>query len=227
MKVFELTKKLNLNDNKTLIDFLKNKGYKVSSHLQTLTDEMIVEATKYFNGKNNIEENKPIDIEENKTIKTKENPTLKPTKTFSLDDRIACRSVTPWKLCMVGIDKNTVYSWANFGDIDYVTYRDLQSWRRKDIIMKPNIIIEDPDLCELWKNDIGKIYKPFIGVNYPEELFDLSDNEFENLLRTSSDTVREIIKVTAMNMIRNRNYPNLSKVILIDTVLGTCIKEFL
>lgn len=229
MKVFELTKQLKLENNKELIEFLKSKGYKVVSHLQTLEDDMIADAIEHFgndigqeeDGKENTTDTSPKEKEVKKDVPQK------PPKTFSMDDRIACRSVTPWKLCMVGTDRNTVYNWNNFGDIDYVTYRDLQSWRRKEIITKPNIIIEDSDLCELWKNDIGDIYKPFIGVNYPEELFELSDDEFEKTLKNSSDTVREIIKVTAMNMIRNKNYPNLSKIILIDTVLGTCIKEFL
>ena len=40
MKVFELSKEFGVT-NKELIDFLKSKGFKVSSHSQNLTDEMI------------------------------------------------------------------------------------------------------------------------------------------------------------------------------------------
>ena len=40
MKVFELSNELNVN-NKELITFFKEKGFKVSSHLQNITDEMI------------------------------------------------------------------------------------------------------------------------------------------------------------------------------------------
>lgn len=231
MKVFELTKQLGLDNNKDLIDFLKSQGYKVSSHLHSLTDEMVTVAMVHFDKNTETEETEKAEndtLQDNKDNQNgEESKAQKLVKKFAMDDRIACRSVTPWKLCMVGTDRNTVYSWNNFGDVDYVMYRDLQAWRRKDVITKPNIIIEDTDLCEFWKHDIGDIYKPFIGVDYPEELFDMSDEEFEKLLKTSSNTVREIIKVTAMNMIRNKNYPNLSKIILVDTILGTCIKEFL
>lgn len=228
MKIFELTNQLGLETNKELIDFFKKKDFKVSSHMQNITDEMVELATEYFSVKkpqeNPSSENK--DVKET-MMAPKEQVANVSTKKFAMEDRIPCRSVTPWKLCFVGVDRTTVYSWSNFGDTDYVLYRDLQSWRKKDIVTKPKIIIEDPDLCLQWKNDLRDIYKPFIGVDYPEELFEKPDEEFANMLKTTSDTVREIVKVTAMNMVRNKNYPTLQKLTIIDDTLGTCIKEFL
>lgn len=47
MKVFELSKEFGAT-NKELIDFLKDKGFKVSSHSQNLTDEMIETAKRDF-----------------------------------------------------------------------------------------------------------------------------------------------------------------------------------
>ena len=38
---------------------------------------------------------------------------------------------------------------------------------------------------------------------------------------------KEVIKFTAMNMVRNENYPTLQKLTLVDEILGTCIKDFL
>lgn len=230
MKINELSKELNVT-NKEVIDFLKNKDFKVSSHMQNATDEMIELVRKYFSTREEEtaeEIPEEIPVEKNSVI----NPThtsipIRPTKTFKPDEQIPCRSVTPWKLNALGTDKNTVYCWNNFGDVEYVAYKDLQAWRRKNIVIKPKIIIEDPDLCEQWKREIGDIYKPFIGVDYPEELFDLPDVEFEKLLKTSNDTVKEIIKVTAVNMIKNENFPTIPKIVLIDNILGTCIKEFL
>ena len=224
MKVNELSKELGVT-NKELIDFLKKNGYKVSSHMQSVTDEMIdlaredLVATK-------VEEETEKDIDN--IIPKKEKSEVKiETKTFKPDDVIPCRSVTPWKLNALGVDRRTVYHWEYYGDVDYLTYRDLQALRRTNYITKPKILIEDPDLCYQWRRELGDTYKYFLGVEYPEEFFDLSDNDFEKLLKQAPDTVKEVIKVTAMNMIKNENYPTIQKLTLIDNILGTCLKEFI
>jgi len=154
------------------------------------------------------------------TLPTKE------VKKFKPDDQIPCRSLVPWKLIDVGLDK-AIYSWTNYGDVEYVAYRDLQAMRRRSIVKDALILIEDPDLCEQWKHDLGDVYKRYIGVDYPEEFFDLSDDEFEKNLVNAPDVFKDVIKFTAVDMIRNENYPTLQKLTIIDKVLGTGIKEFL
>lgn len=232
MKVNDLSKQLNIT-NKELISFLKDKGYKVSSHMQTLTDEMIDLAIEHFEvkEKSKDESKDESDIASDDVV-TSNSPTSKKeikieTKTFKLDDVIPCRSVTPWKLNALGVDGRTVYHWEYFSDVDYLTYRDLQALRRTDYVTKPKFIIEDADLCYQWRRELGDTYKYFLGVEYPEEFFDLPDSEFEKILKKAPDTVKEVIKVTAMNMIKNENYPTIQKLSLIDNILGTCLKEFI
>lgn len=223
MKVFELSNELNVN-NKELITFFKEKGFKVSSHLQNITDEMIdlarseIKPTKIQN-----EEKK----ETHKKNEDKNNTAKRSTKVFKADDEIVCKSVTPWKLTAVGVDKNTVYHWEYFGDVDYVKYRDLQALRRTDYITKPNIIIMDEDLRSQWSRELGDVYKYFDGIDYPEEYFDKSDDEFEDILKNAPHWIIDIIKTTAVMMVKNENYPSLNKIKLIDDIVGTCIKEFL
>lgn len=225
MKINDLSKQLEVT-NRQLIDYLKSLGYNVSSHMQNAQDEWIEAATKYFESQpKEAKEIKEATPEATKKTATVESEKVS-TKKFSPDDLIPCRSVTPWRLNAVGSNTHTVYHWEYFGDVDYIAYSDLQAMRRKSIVTKPKIIIEDPDICSQWRREIGDIYAPFLGVEYPEELFDLSDDDFEKLLKTSSDTVREVIKVTAVNMVKNKNYPSLNKLELIDNITGTCIKEF-
>lgn len=227
MKIYELAKDNDLTS-KEIIDFLKSKDYVVKSHNVTLTDEMMNDALEFIS-------NKPkkvveIDEEEEEEIIKEEKPvveTPKTTRTFSLDDMIPCKSIVPWTVVRLGVDRNTVYTWNNYGDVEYVRYRDLQAFRKTDLITAPKIIIEDADLCYLWKRDLKDTYKYFIDVEYPEEFFDVSDKEFRNLLTKAPEVIREVIKATAMDMIRNTNYPSLQKITTIDEVLGTCIKEFL
>ena len=224
MKVNELSKELGVT-NKELITFLKDNGYKISSHMQTVNDEMIDLATEKL-VKETVEE-ETGDIKEDVTPVITKKEIKVETKKFKPDDVIACRSVTPWKLNALGVDGRTVYHWEYFGDVDYLTYRDLQALRRSDFVTKPKFIIEDADLCYQWRRELGDTYKYFLGVEYPEEFFDLSDEDFEKLLKQAPDTIKEVIKVTAMNMIKNENYPTIQKLTLIDNILGTCLKEFI
>ena len=224
MKVLDLSKELVVT-NKELIDFLKGKGFKISSHNQSLTDEMIDVVKKEFVPSSEKKKDEPKSTapakKEKKTVPVKE------VKKFAPDDMIPCRSLVPWYMEMVGVDRITTYKWPTYGDIEYVAYRDLQSWRRKSIVIDGKILIEDPDICEQWKHDLGSVYQNFLGVDFPEEFFDKPDVEFENMLKEASDTFKEVIKYTAMDMIRNENYPSVQKIAIIDKVLGTGIKDFL
>lgn len=230
MKVMELTKELNAENNKELIEFFKKNGYKVSSHMQNLTDEQIQFAKDNFVPSKKEESNNEEVTPEELFGETKEvTTTIKEEnkKVFSPDEMIPCRSVTPWEVIAVGVDKQTVYHWGYYGDVDYVKFRDLQNLRRTDYITKPMIIIEDADLCKQWNRELGNAYKYFLNVEYPEEFFDLEDNKFEKLLTQAPDVFKEIVKTTAVSMIRNENYPTVQKLNLIDEILGTCLKELL
>lgn len=225
MIVNELSKELGVK-NKELIDLLKSKGFKVSSHMQTLTDEMIDVARDSFAAKVEpevAEEPKPEPVKK----PVKKTVPVKNIKKFSPDDQIPCRSLVPWKLVDVSVDKNTVYSWSGYGDIEYVSYKDLQSMRRRPMVKDALIMIEDPDICEQWQHDIGNLYQKYLNVDYPEEFFDRSDEKFEELLKSAPDVFKEVIKYTALDMIRNENYPSLQKLSIIDNLLGTGLKEFI
>jgi len=224
MIVNDLSKELGVK-NKEIIDYLKSNGFKVSSHMQTVTDEMVESVKDKFSKKEPEPQIVETPAKPRKTTVKQTLPT-KEVKKFKPDDQIPCRSLVPWKLIDVGLDK-TIYSWTNYGDVEYVTYRDLQAMRRRPIVKDALILIEDSDLCEQWKHDLGDVYKRYIGVDYPEEFFDLSDDEFEKNLKNAPDVFKDVIKFTAVDMIRNENYPSVQKLTIIDRVLGTGIKEFL
>lgn len=226
MKVYELAKELGTTP-KELIAFFRENGYKVSSHMQKLDDESIDFATKNFvkTSETPVEESGVKDSSVKESVKNIQ--PVKRHKSFSPDEEIPCKSVTPWKLTAVGVDKNTVYHWEYFGDIEYIKYRDLQALRRTEYVTKPSFIILDEDLVEQWKRELGDRYKYFKSIDYPEEYFDMSDDDFEDMIKSAPDWLGDIIKATAMTMIRAENYPSIKKIRIIDDILGTCIKEFI
>lgn len=223
MKINDLSKELGVQ-NKELIEYLKSKDFKVSSHMQNVTDEMIDLAYDKFK----IEED-PIEeiVQEVKKVEKKKVELPVSNKLFSPDEMIPCKSVVPYKLITLGADGKTVYNWEYYGDIEYIKYSDLQTMRKKSVISDPQIIILDEDLCYQWRRELGDTYKHYIGVDYPEEFFDIPDDKFEELLRKCPDTFKKVIKITALSMIRNENYPSVKKIKAIDEILGTCIADFL
>lgn len=225
MKVYELAKELDTTP-KELITFFRENGYKVSSHMQKLDDESIDLATENFakSNKTSITDEDVKDSSEKEFVK-KTQPVQH--KSFNPNDEIPCKSVTPWKLTAVGVDKNTVYHWEYFGDVEYIKYRDLQALRRTEYVTKPSFIIMDEDLVEQWKRELGDRYKYFKSIDYPEEYFDMDDDEFEDMIKSAPEWLGEIVKVTAMTMIRAENYPSIKKIRIVDDMLGTCIKEFI
>jgi len=229
MKINDLSKELNIT-NKDLITFFRENDFNVSSHMQNVTDEMIDFAKEKYESYAKLKDDsaeEDDDDEEIVVFNEKKKIDDYVPKTFAPEDRIPCRSVTPWKLVAVGADRTTIYNWSGYGDVDYVSYKDLQSMRRKDIIKKPKIIIEDADLCYQWRRELGDAYKHFLNVEYPEEFFDLPDDKFRKLLTKAPNVLKEVIKYTAMNMVRNENYPTVQKLNIVDDILGTCIKDFL
>ena len=226
MKINELSKELGIK-NKDLIAYLNEVGFdKISSHLQVASDDMVAMARKRFQKKPEPKQMSEA-VAEAKKSTVKEPATKKAPKKFSADDLINTVSVTAWKLVMDSSDHNRVYQWENWGDEEDVRYDDLLSWRTKEIVQAPLILIQDQDLVAQWGKDLAEAYKPFIGVDYPEELFRLPDKEFEELLRTGNRTVRTIIQVTARSMIKAENYPEVNKIRMIDDITGTCLMDFL
>lgn len=227
MKVSELSKQLDIT-NKEVINFLKSKNYKITSHMQNVPDEVVDEAIETLS-KPKIEkasEEKKVEKTKIKETSKKDIPDYQPKK-FKPDDIIACKSVVPYKLNALGVDKNKVYHWEYFGDVDYLEYRDLQALRRTEYITKPLIMIDNADLCYQWRRELGDTYNFFLGIDYPEDFFEKSDAEFERLLKEAPESIQNVIKITAMSMIKNENYPTIQKLVLIDESLGTCLKEFL
>lgn len=223
MKIFEISQELGVT-NKDMISFLKEQNFEAKSHMQNASEDMIKAARDHFKkGESSVAK----ETKSKRTNTPKEEMKTSSNRRIDPDEMIPVKSITPWKVVETSADRSVVYRWGGFGDIEYVPYKDLMSWRRRPIIKEGLVMIEDPDICFQWRREIGDLYKYFLKVEYPEEFFELSDDKFRELLTKAPDTIKEVIKYTAMNMIHNTNYPSVQKVSIIDELLNTCIKDFL
>lgn len=153
-------------------------------------------------------------------------PVKKAPKKFAPDDRIECRSVTGGELILIGPKTQLQYSWADYNDIAYVEYQDLQALqsRRSNFLIKPRFIIEDEELVEQWSSMLKPIYEKVITQNI-EDFFNLELNKFKAQLNIIPDGLKDAIKTKAVQMIKNDELFDIRKVREMDTAWGTDFVE--
>lgn len=181
--------------------------------------------------KNTVEkiENETVDaveVDENQS-KTKKS-VRKEVKKYAPDEMIPCRSITFGELFLTGAKTKFLYSWANYGDITEVYYQDLQALKstRSSYLLKPRFIIEDDELVEQWKSDLGKIYSDIVAMDV-EEIFSLPLNQFKSKLKNAPSGVQQAIKNIAGEKIMNGSLDSLAKIKAIDDILGTQLKLYI
>ena len=135
---------------------------------------------------------------------------------------IACRSMIFGELMLIGPKTKMRYSWANEGDIREVEYQDLVSWRalHSKYLFAPYIIIEDEDICEEWKADLGPVYDKLQDINL-RDIFNMPQRQFVAQLKQLPDTMKTSMQNMAYSMIQDGSLYDLRKIKAMDEILGT------
>lgn len=161
-------------------------------------------------------------IEEVKPVKKVSKPKHDPA------ELIMCRSVVFGELILIGPKTHMRYSWANEGDVREVEYQDLVSWRalHSKYLFNPMIIIEDEEICEEWKVDLGKLYEEVQSVDL-KALFNLDYRKFVAQLKKLPATMKTSVQNMAYAMIQDKTLYDLRKIEAIDEILGTELKTMI
>lgn len=138
---------------------------------------------------------------------------------------ILCRSVRFGELRLIGPKTRMPYSWANEGDVREVEYQDLMSWRalHSRYLFEPMIIIEDEELVEEWKADLGKLYDEVQNVDL-KEMFKLPHRNFVAQLKKLPAGMKTTVQNMAYTMIQDGTLYDLRTIRAIDEILGTELK---
>ena len=138
------------------------------------------------------------------------------------NELILCRSVRFGELRLIGPKTHMPYSWANEGDFREVEYQDLVSWRalHSPYLFKPMIIIEDEDICEEWKTDLGELYETLQQVDL-KGMFKLPQRQFVSQLKKLPDGMKSTVQNMAYSMIQDGTLYDLRIIRAIDEILGT------
>ena len=154
--------------------------------------------------------------------KTSTGTIKKAPKKYAPDDLIECRSVTGGELILIGTKSKLQYTWADYNDVTFVEYQDLQALqsRRSKFLMKPRFVIEDKELVEQWGSMLKPIYDKTIKEDI-EEFFNLPLNKFKAQLNVIPDGLKDAIKTKAVQMIETEELYDIRKVREIDAAWGT------
>lgn len=138
---------------------------------------------------------------------------------------IECRSVIFGELILIGPKTHMRYSWANEGDVREVEYQDLVSWRalHHRYLFEPMIIIENEEICEEWKADLGKLYDNLQTVDL-KALFNLPQRQFVAQLKQLPPSMKSSVQNMAYAMIQDKTLDSLRKIEALDEILGTELK---
>lgn len=181
--------------------------------------------------KNEIEKNEVEVVEEVeaevKASKAKK-AAPKEVKQYTPDEMIACRSITYGELLLPGPKSKLLYTWSNYGDVTEIPFQDLQALKstRSTYLFKPRFIIEDEELVEQWRNDLGKIYDDIIATDV-EALFKLPANQLKAKLKKAPAGIQQAVKNLAGEKIMNGSLDSLAKIKVIDDVLGSDLKLYI
>ena len=173
--------------------------------------------------KSTVETEEIIETEEVEEVKPAPKKVNKPKHDPS--ELILCRSVRFGELRLIGPKTRMPYSWANEGDVREVEYQDLVSWRalHSRYLFEPMIIIEDEDIVEEWKADLGKLYAELQDVDV-KALFKLPHRQFVAQLKRLPTGMKTTVQNMAYSMIQDRTLYDLRIIDAIDEILGTELK---
>lgn len=159
----------------------------------------------------------------------KETQAVKEQRKFMPGDMIECRCVRPNVVIFYSTKTDTRYEFGGYGDINEVDFADLQRLKasKSPVLYQPKILIEDPDLREQWAKELESVRAEYEGIYSTEDVFEKSNFEFEQFLRSASEGVKDLVKTAAVKLIKENVLTDLSKITLIDDIYGTKLKEFI
>lgn len=170
--------------------------------------------------KKTVENEEIIDTEAAEEVKPAPKKTNKPKHDPS--ELILCRSVRFGELRLIGPKTHMPYSWANEGDVREVEYQDLVSWRalHSRYLFEPMIIIEDEDIVEEWKADLGDLYEELQSIDI-KAMFKLPHRNFVAQLKKLPNGMKTTVQNMAYSMIQDGTLYDLRTIKAIDETLGT------
>lgn len=163
-----------------------------------------------------------VENEIKETKKTVNTVTVK-SKEYKDDDVIPCKSVTSGKLIFKGRTGN-VYKWLNYGDIEYVSYKDLkyevQNTSSYSQMYHPRFIVQDDEFVEKFPK-LKDFYESMYTTSDFEEILNLPAEEIAVAIKELPVGCRECLKGIVSTMISDGRLDSVKRIKALDDIFGT------
>lgn len=143
-------------------------------------------------------------------------------KKYNPEDLIDCMSTTNGGLYVNGAKSNYLYSWADYGDVIGVEYRDLVFMIRSHdkAVFQPRFVIEDDDIVSEYP-ELVKLYGSMYSNGDLVEIIKLSPSKMAKAIEQLPAGAKESLKGIAATMIDNGSLDSIQKVKVLDEIFGT------
>jgi hypothetical protein len=178
---------------------------------------------------NEIAQNEEINEEVNEKINEEKVKTSARKKAVKIDrdEMIPCRSIVFGELTYISSRTKLSTIWSDFGVVEYVEFGELLTMKASQpkFFSKPWIIIEDEDAVDALglRNDYNKM----MSVKDIGNFFNKKPQEFEALLKSAPQGIKDLIATQAREKIANGTLHDIRLIRIIDRVLGTGLKDLI
>ena len=151
-----------------------------------------------------------------------------PTRQIDENELIPCRSMTKGILYYKSKRTGTIYEWADYGDVTYIEFKELQNMLGSDgkaFVHQLLFVIEDEDVVKALR--LQKFYENYQEIDNLSDLFYLDNDILVDVLKNLPHGLKESAKAVAVQEVRNGNQDSASKIRTMEEGLGVELKLFL
>ena len=144
-------------------------------------------------------------------------------RVFDQQDLIPCRSMVSGPLYITGTRSKIPYTWADYGDVQEVEYRDLIYMVRtpqEKNIYNPRIVIEDSDFVEQNKA-LKALYESLYTAGDLRDIIKLPVRQMTEAINGLPNGAKESFKGIVSTMIDEHQLDSVQKIKAIDEIFGT------
>lgn len=145
------------------------------------------------------------------------------TKTFEPEDLIPCRSMVSGQLFIEGTRSKLLYTFADYGDVCDIEYRDLiylvRSYRDKTIY-EPRIVVEDEDFIAQ-NPKLGELYESMYTNGDLMDVINLPLTQMVSTVNSLPVGCKNALKGVVATMIDSGALDSIKKIKALDDIFGT------
>lgn len=169
---------------------------------------------------NNVEETPEI-VQQvvQETVVEEKKASRKRLNQIDVNELIPVRSLTKNKLVYISKATNARYVWAEYGDVEYLTFGEINTMRSQypKFIKDCLVMIEDDEVIELF--NLGKVYDELYSIEDLDLIFKKPRFELEQLLPALPSGIKKSIASRAKELIESEELSDYRKIQTIQDAL--------